>query len=63
MNEEAQYAQFIRIEQLYEWERLQEAIKETENYIQQYPEDADGYAVLSKVYLKQGTTKRPYIGH
>lgn len=58
VNEEAQYAQFIRIEQLYEWERLQEAIKETENYIQQYPEDADGYAVLSKVYLKQGDHKK-----
>lgn len=58
LNEEAQYAQLIRIEQLYEWSRFEEAIKETENYIQQYPEDADGYAVLGKVYLKQEDLKK-----
>jgi len=51
MDVEQQYAQLMRIEQLYEWSRFEEAIKETENYIQQYPEDADGYALLSKIYL------------
>lgn len=51
MDEEKQYAQLMRIEQLCEWSRFKDAIKETENYIQQYPEDADGYALLSKVYL------------
>lgn len=58
VNEEAQYAQFLRIEQLYEWGRLEEAIRETENYIQQYPEDADGYATLSKIYLQQDDFKK-----
>ena len=51
MDEEKQYAQLMRIEQLCEWSRFKDAIKETENYIQQYPEDADGYALFSKIYL------------
>ncbi|WLD92546.1 lipopolysaccharide assembly protein LapB [Alkalihalobacillus sp. AL-G] len=51
-NEKQQSIQIDKIEQLIEWGRINEAIKETEQYIQMNPDDSLGYALLAKAYLQ-----------
>lgn len=51
MDEEFQYAQYERARALLELNRYNEAIKAVEEYIRTYPEDADGYTLLGKIYL------------
>ncbi|QTD40862.1 lipopolysaccharide assembly protein LapB [Sporosarcina sp. Te-1] len=48
--ENGRVAQLQRIVHLIEWQRYKEAIRETESYLRDYPEDADGYGLLGKIY-------------
>lgn len=45
------YAAYAKAQQLIEWRRYKEALKEAEQLIRQEPEDPDVFALISKIHL------------
>ena len=45
------YAAYAKAQQLIEWRRYKEALKEAERLMRQEPEDPDVFALISKIHL------------